>query len=134
MTRDILKRREYARNYWRRTHKKTEKPPSNTEFDQYSYRVVPNHWRDTVNVRPDYAVPEITSPLVLDLFAGKTVFVDYEVPLGQHNHPFRTLYAYFNARGYKLRVYVADDITHNEYRKLLMWADPLVRRKRTQAA
>ena len=121
--------REYQRKRWREKHKKTSELTRN-EFDQYAYKVVPNSWRELVPAsarREKYETPEITSPLVRDILAGKTCYVDYFIPFGKSDHPFRTLYSYFQARGYRLRVHIIDNVKDEEYRRLIMWCEPLIR-------
>lgn len=128
MPRDIEKRRAYQREYQRKLAKKRREERSRSaEFDNYSYKIVPNTWR---NLAPEahsrYATPEITSPLVQDILRGKTVLVDYTMPFGKAAlHPFRALYSYCNTRGYRLRVHVIDVVDKEEYRKILMWAVPI---------
>jgi hypothetical protein len=119
---DPKKHREYQRAYWRRRTKGTEQPVPNNSYDQYTYKPVSRSWRLTVTVREPYELDDISSPLVVDLLAGKTLLVDFEQPLGSKHNPFRTLYTYFSARGYRLRSYITND---GEVRKLLMWCEPL---------
>lgn len=125
--RDPEKRKAYLRNYQRTFYKKgVKKETTRAEFDNYSYRLVPSNWRSLVQQKEKYVTPEVTSPIVKDLMRGKTVLVDYTLPHGAYNnHPFRTLYSYFSTRGYRLRVHVVDRVDKDEYRKLLLWAEPI---------
>jgi hypothetical protein len=124
---DPQKHREYQRAYWRKKNKGTEQPVSNNSFDQYTYKSVSRSWRQTVTVREPYELDTISSPLIVDLLAGKTLLVDFEQPLGSKENPFRTLYTYFQARGYRLRSYTTIE---EGVRKLLMWCEPLISRKK----
>jgi len=126
---DPTKKREYQRSYWRKKNKGTTELFPNNSYDQYTYKTVPKSWRYTVNPRRPYVLEDITSPLIVDLLAGKTLLVDYEAPLGSRGNPFRTLYTFFSARGYKLHTHITDDVTRGEYRKLLMWCEPILKRK-----
>lgn len=126
---DPEKRRAYLREYNRKRAKEQKKRYEKTreaEFDKYPYRIVSNTWRSLVQPMSQYDLLEIDSPLVNDLWRGKTIFVDYTIPHGAYNsHPFRTLYSYFSIRGYRLRVHVVDLVDKEEYRKLLMWTEPI---------
>ena len=128
MARNMEKRREYQRDYQKKKYEEARatRPFLPSEFDKYEYKIVPNTWRNLVATpRMQQDTPEVMSPLVKDLLRGKTVFVDYTLPFGQSHHPFRTLYSYFNTRGYRLRIHVLDVVEKEEYRKLLMWAEPV---------
>jgi hypothetical protein len=126
---DPQKHREYQRAYWRKKNKGVTEIESTTSYDQYTYRLVPKTWRKTVNLREPYTLESSTSPLIMDLLAGKTLLIDYEAPLGAKDNPFRTLYNYFSGRGYKLHTHITDDVDRGEYRKLLMWCEPLLKKK-----
>lgn len=123
MHKDPEKRREYAREYWRKSNNKGTTVDRTPAFGDFPYRVVPKTWRDRVAKRLPYHTEVIDSAMVRDLLGGKTILVDYEVPLGSSSHPFRTLYSYFTARGMRLRIHIVDDLEKNEYRRLLMWAE-----------
>ncbi len=123
------RQREIKRNWWRRHHKGTDMMERTTDYGKYEYRVVPNTWRSYVTARKEYTLADINEPLIQDLMAGKTLIVDYQVPHDSGNHPFRTLYNYFYCRRKKLRVHIIDDVANNQYRRLLMWAEPLVFKK-----
>jgi hypothetical protein len=118
-------RRASSRRYYWKKHKRMDKPAPNYAYMEYKYKVVPNTWRAGIRTRDTYVRQEIDSPLVKDLLAGKTLFVDYQMPLERGNNPFRTLYNYFATRGFKLRVHVYDDVKSNKYRRILMWAEPI---------
>lgn len=128
MARDMDRRRAYQREYQRNlAKKKREERSRSAEFDSFAYKIVPNSWRALVpEAHARYETPEIMSPLVQDILRGKTVLVDYTVPFGEaKSHPFRTLYSYFNTRGYRLRTHVIDVVEKGEYRKMLLWAVPI---------
>jgi hypothetical protein len=131
---DIEKRREYQRNYWRKRNKGVVTRLPNANFDQFPYRVVPDTWRARVKARDAYNTVGVHSPILKDLIEGKTVFVDYQMPLGQKDNPFRTLYGFFNARGYRLHIHVLDDVVKAEYRRVLIWADPPMEARKSKSA
>lgn len=122
--RDLQHRRKYQREHYRKNRKPRE--PRETEFDKYDYRTVSSEWRNLVDKRQEtYKPAEILSPLIIDILKGKTCLVDYSMPYGKFNHPFRTLYSYFQSRGLRLRVHIVDDTKNEKYRILLMWAETL---------
>lgn len=117
--------REASRRYYWKKHKKIDKPEPNYAYAEYNYKIVPNSWRTGIKVRDTYLRQDIEAPMIRDLLNGKTLFVDYQIPVGGRDHPFRTLYNYFAARGLKLRVHIYDDVKSNKYRRILMWAEPI---------
>lgn len=125
MARDREKARKYNKEYYD-THYKRSKEKDAANFDQYEYRSVGEEWRSVVDAKRDTYRTEINSQLVKDLMAGKTLLVDYHMDYGQRDHPFRTLYSYFNARGMRFRVYTVDDTKNENYRILLMWTEKLI--------
>lgn len=120
------KKREKQRLASRKHYHKVRGPAPARHIDDFSYRVVPKTWRKEHHRRTKYETVPIDSPLITDLFAGRTLFVDIEVPLGARgSNPFRTLYPYMNNRGYHLRSHVHDDVTSGEYRRMLIWLEPI---------
>lgn len=117
--------RASSRRYYWKKHKRMDKPAPNYAYMEYDYKVVPDSWRKSVQIRDTYVRQDIESPLVKDLLAGKTLFVDYQMQIGRRENPFRTLYNYFATRGFKLRLHVYDDVKSNKYRRILMWAEPI---------
>lgn len=127
MTKDKVKNRASSRRWYWKHIKGGATPPeeiANYEIDAYSYRIVPNRWRELAQYRERRALQEIDSPLVRDLMRGKTLFVDYETDT-RRSSPYRTLYNYFLARGYRFRVHIVDDTANEKYRRLLMWIEPV---------
>lgn len=120
---DIQKRRK--RNLEAYHRNKPPRKQSEADFSQYNYRTVERSWRTAVSdqKRPEYRTPEPNSPLIKDLLDGKTLLVDYEMPYAGKQHPFRTLYGYFDRRGKRLRIHIVDDIQKEKFRILLMWVE-----------
>lgn len=97
---------------------------------EYPYTIVPDSYRRRVTFKPRKNHQKITNKVVIDLLAGKTLLVDAEIPIQTRNgfpKEFRTLYNTFASRGYRLHVYMYDDIDKDIYRALLMWAEPMMK-------
>lgn len=88
------------------------------------YSVVPDSYRNRVVRKKRRNLEPITDPMFQDLLDGKTVLADYGLDIAE-NFP-RTLYHKFLSRGYRLQMYLYDDIDKDIFRGILMWADPLV--------
>lgn len=134
MGRDPEKARLRSRkSYWKGKGAEYNNVVIDSEIDRYQYRIVPNSWREMAPRIAPRVLQEIKSPIIADLMAGKTIFVDYEVTEPQ-NIPYRRLYAYFQVRGYRLRIHVCDDVDADLYRRLLMWAEPIKQLRIQKAA
>lgn len=91
------------------------------------YMVVPKPYRDKVHRRNLNRNFHPVEPMVKDLIAGKTLVIDAHVPLGANKLPYRNLYSTLAARGYRVRMYVIDDIDLDLYRAVIIWAEALTK-------
>jgi hypothetical protein len=84
------------------------------------YKIVPRSWRQGVDVRNYVNKKDPTSPMVVDLLMGKTIFA---YAADRKEIPFGSLYATASFNGKMLRLYRFDDTEEGIYKGYLMWME-----------